>query len=101
MNRSILITIIVIVVLIIAGIVGLIILSSPWGKVSDCADPEEICIKFPFDTVPNCQEDSFNCDYFDTQEGAQWLYDYCIERDAGDVHGLDNDGDGVVCEGLG
>ena len=47
-----------------------------------------------------CSEDYYNCGDFTTQEEAQDVFDECFP-DFGDVHGLDNDGDGVVCEGLG
>lgn len=46
-----------------------------------------------------CGEDLYNCGNFSTQAEAQAVYDTCFPS-AGDVHGLDNDGDGVVCEGL-
>ena len=47
-----------------------------------------------------CQErDNFNCDNFAYQEEAQKLYDDCGGVD-NDIHGLDRDKDGVVCEAL-
>lgn len=46
-----------------------------------------------------CDEDYYNCGDFATQEEAQDVFDECFP-DFGDVHGLDNDGDGVVCESL-
>lgn len=46
-----------------------------------------------------CSSDSYNCGDFETQEQAQEVYDSCY-ADYGDVHSLDNDGDGIVCEGL-
>ncbi len=47
-----------------------------------------------------CGEDVYNCDSYSSQEDAQQVYDFCMEDVGYDVHGLDNDGDGVVCEGL-
>ena len=47
----------------------------------------------------DCSSDVYNCDDFTTQAEAQEVYDYCNPT-AGDIHGLDNDGDGVVCESL-
>ena len=44
-----------------------------------------------------CNEDFYNCDDFETQLEAQNVFDACGSED---IHGLDNDGDGVVCEGL-
>jgi len=79
----------------------------PLSQVSDRADdllnqsdnrPQEIIDKFAPDSVPGCGEDFYNCDDFQTQVGAQWVYDYCQNDGAGDVHQLDNDGDGMVCE---
>jgi lipopolysaccharide export LptBFGC system permease protein LptF len=48
----------------------------------------------------NCIEDSYNCADFETQEEAQKVFDECGGKNK-DIHRLDNDGDGVVCEGLG
>jgi hypothetical protein len=48
----------------------------------------------------DCSSDSLNCNNFGSQKGAQSAYDYCMEREGKDIHNLDNDGDGVVCEGL-
>ena len=44
-----------------------------------------------------CNEDFYNCDDFETQVEAQAVFDAC---GLDDIHGLDNDGDGVVCESL-
>jgi hypothetical protein len=46
------------------------------------------------------KEDVYNCDDFATQADAQEIYDLCVSEGAGDVHHLDNDGDGKVCESL-
>lgn len=45
------------------------------------------------------KRDNFNCDNFAYQEEAQTLFEECggLEND---VHRLDGDKDGVVCEGL-
>ena len=48
----------------------------------------------------SCHMDMWNCDDFNSQEDAQEVYDVCFDEKGEDVHGLDNDGDGVVCEGL-
>lgn len=45
----------------------------------------------------HCNEDFYNCDDFETQVEAQAVFDEC---GSDDIHGLDNDGDGVVCESL-
>ena len=55
-------------------------------------------IGLPFDAP--CEEDILNCGDFITQEDSQLVYDFCIDEVGRDVHGLDNDGNGVACEGL-
>lgn len=47
-----------------------------------------------------CSSDFYNCSDFSTQREAQAAYDYCAVRGFGDVHGLDQDDDGVACESL-
>ena len=49
----------------------------------------------------DCTKDVYNCENFTTQSEAQVAFDSCINDDKGDVWGLDADGDGRVCEGLG
>jgi len=46
-----------------------------------------------------CQKEKLNCDNFAFQEDAQDLFEKCggLEND---VHGLDGDNDGIVCEHL-
>lgn len=46
-----------------------------------------------------CQKEKFNCDNFEYQEDAQDLFVKCggLEND---IHGLDRDKDGKVCEDL-
>lgn len=46
-----------------------------------------------------CQKEKLNCSNFEYQEDAQDLFEKCggLEND---VHGLDGDNDGVVCEAL-
>ena len=48
--------------------------------------------------IGSCEPDKFNCDDFATQPEAQKMYENC--GGAQDIHGLDADGDGVVCEHL-
>lgn len=85
MNRSLIITL-AIIVLIIAGI--LIFLALSGGNGGD-----------ELNNTYDCSSDVYNCGDFTTQVEAQAVYDYCSPT-AGDVHRLDNDGDGVVCESL-
>jgi micrococcal nuclease len=46
-----------------------------------------------------CQKEKMNCDNFEYQEDAQDLFEKCggLEND---IHRLDGDKDGVVCEAL-
>jgi len=48
----------------------------------------------------DCSSDLYNCNNFTTQSEAQYVFDYCNEQGFGDIHQLDNDGDGRVCEKL-
>lgn len=46
-----------------------------------------------------CDKDFYNCANFTTRAEAQVVYDACFSI-SGDIHGLDNNGDGEVCESL-
>lgn len=50
--------------------------------------------------VCSCGGDSLNCSDFSSHSSAQSCYDYCVSVGAGDIHGLDKDGDGDACESL-
>ncbi|MDD3190135.1 MAG: thermonuclease family protein [Candidatus Pacebacteria bacterium] len=47
-----------------------------------------------------CSADTYNCSDFATQTEAQNAYAYCLNQTGTDIHRLDSDDDGVVCEGL-
>lgn len=47
-----------------------------------------------------CDSNYYNCADFETQLFAQEIYDYCTTKGTKDIHQLDNDGDGIVCESL-
>lgn len=47
-----------------------------------------------------CDRDAYNCTSFQTQAQAQAVYNYCVARGFGDIHKLDSDNDGEVCESL-
>lgn len=47
-----------------------------------------------------CDHDAYNCSDFNTQAAAQNVYNYCAVRGFGDIHKLDQDNDGEVCESL-
>ncbi len=46
--------------------------------------------------VCDCSSDKYNCG--DLGRNAQACFDYCKSIGRGDVHNLDRDGDGFVCE---
>jgi len=48
----------------------------------------------------SCAADIYNCKDFATHAEAQACFDKCRAQGAGDVHGLDGDGNGVACESL-
>ena len=78
--------------LIIAIIIGiaLIIIFLAWiiFPLSSSSSGNEVC---------SCDAD-LDCSDFATQQQAQDCFEYCGPED---VHGLDGNNDGVVCEGLG
>jgi hypothetical protein len=47
----------------------------------------------------DCSGDIYDCTYFFSQAEAQQCYEYCLPN-AGDIHKLDEDGDGVACPSL-
>lgn len=47
----------------------------------------------------DCSGDVYDCTYFFSQAEAQQCYEYCLPN-AGDIHRLDEDGDGVACPSL-
>ena len=48
----------------------------------------------------SCQADTLNCPDFSTYADAQACFDHCVAQGAGDIHRLDQDNDGLACEGL-
>ena len=97
MKRSIMWTILI-VMIIALGILLYIALSGgeerPIEPLNDSMRDE---INELFNNTYDCSEDAYNCGDFTTQSEAQAVFDECGPED---VHGLDNDGDGVVCESL-
>lgn len=49
--------------------------------------------------ICDCSENVYNCSDFETLDDAQECYDYCFEQTGEDVHLMDGDPDGVVCDG--
>lgn len=50
--------------------------------------------------ICDCSGNIHNCPDFKTQDEAQNCYNYCEQLGKGDIHKLDADKDGVVCETL-
>jgi hypothetical protein len=48
--------------------------------------------------ICDCSGDIYDCEDIAMISFAQECYDYCMESGAGDVHGFDEDNDGVICE---
>jgi len=48
----------------------------------------------------NCSGDTYNCSDFPTHAQAQACYEYCVLQGRGDIHRLDQDGNGIACESL-
>lgn len=69
------------------------------GVTPDDTSPNtQFCGEFPCEQL-NCEEDTYNCDDFETRQKAQNIFDSCGGTE-NDIHRLDNDGDGIVCESL-
>lgn len=54
----------------------------------------------PGTPVCRCDSNSYNCKDFTFQQDAQACFEYCKSQGRGDIHQLDSDRDGVVCESL-
>lgn len=52
----------------------------------------------PYGAVCSCNKNLYNCGDFENSGAAQACYKFCSQKGAGDVHRLDQDGDGLVCE---
>ncbi len=54
----------------------------------------------PAADVCPCSGDTLNCSDFSGHGSAQACFNYCVSVGAGDIHRLDQDGDGDACESL-
>ena len=54
----------------------------------------------PVAAVCSCEGDTYNCDDFSFHSSAQSCFSYCSASGAGDIHNLDNNGNGLACESL-
>jgi len=91
MKRGTIIIILIIAILIISAIIFLIIFKEK--------DKGEV-LNNETEISGECSSNTYNCDDFDTQQEAQEMFELCGGLEGNDIHGLDNDGDGVVCESL-
>ena len=98
MKKETLIIILVLAVLVTIIVAVLIVLQIKAGKDIDEGIGEDDALDEQ-ETPYNCAEDTYNCDDFETQEQAQEIFELCGGI-SNDVHRLDSDKDGVVCEGL-
>jgi len=97
MKRATLIIILILLILgVIAGSILIIFQLTTEKGINEDLDSE---IENQIEGLFNCDEDTYNCGDFDTQEQAQETFELCGGTD-NDIHGLDNDGDGFVCESL-
>lgn len=46
-----------------------------------------------------CDRNELNCEDFSSEASAQSCFEQCLDE-AGDIHRLDTDNDGLACEGL-
>ena len=97
MKKPLIIAIIILMLLILGVLAFFIITGNSDADNGDGTDQTQPAGSGDF----NCDTDTYNCGDFETQASAQEVYDYCNGLGFGDIHGLDNDGDGEVCEGLG
>ncbi|MCK5624765.1 excalibur calcium-binding domain-containing protein [Candidatus Pacearchaeota archaeon] len=96
MKRETLIIILALLVLVTIGLIVFLIFQFKGEKSS----VEEGVLDDQENTLDNCESNIYNCGDFETQEQAQEMFDLCFEETNEDVHGLDHDDDGVVCESL-
>ena len=61
-------------------------------------EPPPTPIPQPSGPVCDCSGDIYNCGSFSDHKSAQECFEYCISIGQGDIHRLDGDNDGSVCE---
>lgn len=54
----------------------------------------------PQSAVCSCAGDTLNCNDFSSHTSAQACFNYCVSQGRGDIHNLDQDGNGSACESL-
>ena len=101
MKRETLIIILVLAVLVTIVLVTLLIIDLKTNKSSDIIQGDDSDIQEQIDELfaqDNCTDDVYNCDDFITQQDAQDTFELCGGLEGNDIHGLDGNNDGVVCE---
>ena len=88
------------VVIIIGMVVYFVVNPSIFTKDNDNSNNSNNDGVLPVNTY-DCSSDVYNCGDFETQVEAQAVYDVCFSQTGKDIHGLDGDGNGEACEGLG
>ena len=104
MKRETLIIILVLAVLVTIVLAVLIIINLKFdkgiNKEFDSDTQEQIDELFgDQETSDDCASDIYNCDDLTTQQDAQDMFELCGGIN-NDIHGLDGNNDGVVCESL-
>ena len=85
------------IILIILGIViAVLLIFLVWQITINMQDSGD----YLTDSTDSCTGDIYDCGDFSNKEDAQRIYDYCFNLTKNDIHNLDNDGDGIACEGL-
>jgi hypothetical protein len=85
--------------------VPLLVATETTETVPESSAPPEEPVSVP-DAAPasppvcDCSANLYNCANFSGPQDAQICYDYCKQVTGGDVHLLDADQDGVVCESV-
>lgn len=76
---------------------------TPMPPIEPTAMPERAVEAIPLapaGPVCECGADTYKCDDFPNQASAQACFAYCNDQGAGDIHRLDRDNNGFVCEDL-
>lgn len=76
------------------------IMANMRASLAEASKPESVEPTEPPVAVCDCSGNLYNCPDFSSQSEAQTCFDYCRSIGRGDVHELDRDGDGRVCESL-
>ena len=81
----------------------LILLGTLAAMTAHAASFEEDIAETPLFALPHqqicsCEENVYNCPYFESREVAQLCFDYCQSTVGSDIHDLDRNDNGIACE---